>query len=100
MNSISGFSPQTIDVPDVEQICVRIGDIIGVQYTNKNIPGVVPYEQSGVDSAVGLTEDQLSRLVNEDIADNDVPIGTTKTVKFHSVKRLPALKPVIGTHSY
>ena len=86
--------PQTVDVPDDEQICVEVGDVIGVQYANKNLLGVVPYEQSGRASSVGLAEDQMSRIVGLDRG--NVPVGTTVTVRVSGVKRLIALKPVIG----
>ena len=87
---------QGANVPDCDMICVRPGDIIGIQYTNKDTAGVVPYEQSGRTSTAGISHNKLSKLFNEEVADSSLPLGKVKTATVNAVKRLPALKPILS----
>ena len=87
---------QSVDIPEDQAICVRTGDVIGIQYPNKDEQGIISYEQSGYTSTAGVSQDQLSKLFNEDIGDGSLPVGTTKTVVIEDFKRLPALKPILA----
>ena len=87
---------QRVDIPKDEEIRVRPGDVIGVQYYRKDGLGVVPYEQSDLPITAGVDHDQLSKIFNEYVADSSVPVGAVKTVAIGDVKRLPALKPILA----
>ena len=83
-------------MPVDDVIHVRPGDVIGVHYTVTNGMAVIPYEESGIDSSTGLTEDMLSSIFIESSRDTTLPVGVTKTVSISRAKRLPALKPIIS----
>ena len=88
------YHSQEMTTPGNERIVVRAGDVYGIHYPSGATRGMAPYDQSGRSLCCGVSLSDLSRVLNEEKFDSDLPIGTVLTVFLHStLTRLPALRP-------
>ena len=95
LNTDGNFQIESI--AEADQITTQDGDVIGIHYEDSNDGnGVILYERSGGDLCCGFDESDLSRLVNKPMDEDDLAVGVTIPKSLISVKRMVALKAMIG----
>ena len=79
-----------------KRILAQPGDVFGVHYSGASNTGPIPYETSDRALCCGLSSGDLSRIHNNGKRDSQLPVGTVVNVDLATLKRLPALKPILG----
>ena len=77
------------------RILAQPGDVYGIHYPNGATGGIVPYHSTGAPLCCGVSWGDLSRIHNKEIMDNQLPIGTRITTVIPTIRRLPALRPIL-----
>ena len=79
-----------------KRILALPGDVFGIHYARGARDGIVPYDTSDAPLCCGVNSSDLSPYHNSALWDDQLPVGAVINTVTTTLKRLPALKPLLG----